>query len=292
MRDINRREFLAVAGTAAVLSKFPRSAASFYGSYAGETRIFDEIEMSWCPDGFFKMGSPPTEPDRRDDENQVQVTFGHGFWIAKREVTQGLWKKLMGKLPGPLTAGSGDDFPVYNVNYAEAEAFCRAQTRAAHAAGDFPTSWEYRLPTEAQWEYACRAGSRTATAFGDKLSSLQANFKGDFPYNGAEKGPTVGHTQVVGSYKPNAWGIYDMHGNVFEWCRDWYHASLPGGENPDLYSAKATATANGDGTFSRVRRGGCWADEGWACRSAFRLKHEPERRADHIGFRPVAVLTK
>src|SRR5207248_5903827 len=87
----------------------------------------------------------------------------------------------------------------------------------------------------------------------------------------------------------NAWGLHDMHGNTYEWCRDWYHARLPGGANPDLYAAKSTASRNRTGDVSRVRRGGCWADDGWPCRSAFRLRFEPERRYDHIGFRVVAV---
>jgi formylglycine-generating enzyme len=297
MRNITRREFVAGAGAAAMLGGLPRHAmkltgSSFHGSRAGDARLVEDIEMRWCPDGYFRMGSPPTEPDRRPDETQVDVKINHGFWIAKYEVTQGLWKRVMKKLPGELSAGAGDDLPVYNVNYAEAEAFCKVLTRQWQSSGDIPATWEFRLPSEAQWEYACRAGKKTATSFGDQLSSLQANFKGDFPYNGAPKGPTLGHTQKVGSYPANAWGIHDMHGNVFEWCRDWYHATLPGGSDPDLSSAKATADRNSDGTVSRVRRGGCWNDEGWACRSAFRLKYEPERRADHIGFRPVVMLTK
>jgi formylglycine-generating enzyme required for sulfatase activity len=148
--------------------------------------------------------------------------------------------------------------------------------------------WEFRLPTEAQWEYACRAGTTTATAFGGTLSSEQANFKGK-PYNGARPGPSLNRAARVGSYPANAWGLHDMHGNGYEWCRDWYHARLPGGTDPDLWAAKRSATRSEHGDISRVRRGGCWADDGWPCRSAFRLRFEPERRYDHIGFRVVAV---
>jgi formylglycine-generating enzyme len=151
-----------------------------------------------------------------------------------------------------------------------------------------PAGWAFRLPTEAQWEYACRAGTTTATAFGDSLSSRQANFQGK-PYNGAAEGPSLKRAAPVGSYPANPWGLHDTHGNVFEWCRDWYHAKLPGGTDPDLSSAAATGALNRTGDRSRVRRGGCWADEGWPCRSAFRLRFEPERRHDHIGFRVVAV---
>jgi formylglycine-generating enzyme required for sulfatase activity len=211
----------------------------------------------------------------------VDVTLTKGFWIAKFETTQGQWKRVVGKLPGPPTAQlpEGDDFPVGNVNFAEAELFCRKLSELGWQSGELPKDWEFRLPTEAQWEYACRAGTTTATAFGDKLSSRQANFRGR-PYNGAEPGPSLQRAARVGSYPANAWGLHDMHGNTFEWCRDWYHPTLPGGTDPDLYLATAR---------SRVRRGGCWADDGWPCRSAFRLRFEPERRYDHIGFRPVVV---
>ena len=234
------------------------------------------------------MGSPRDEPERRPGEDQVDVSLSKGFWVGKFEVTQGQWRRVVGEFPGRFTAGEGDDFPVYTINFTEAEGFCRKLTERAQASGDLPREWEFRLPTEAQWEYACRAGTTTATSFGDRLSSKQANFQGK-PYNGAEEGPSLKRTARVGSYPANPWGLHDMHGNVFEWCRDWYHLKLPGGVDPDLYSAKGSASKSEHGGISRVRRGGCWADEGWPCRSAFRVRFEPERRHDHIGFRVVAV---
>jgi len=262
----------------------------FDGVQAGEEREVLGIKLAWCPPGTFVMGSPPSEPERRPGEDQTDVTLTKGFWMAKYETTQALWKSVFGALPGPLTAElpEGDDLPVGNVNFPEAEEFCRALTDLGRTSGALPDGWEFRLPTEAQWEYAARAGTRTATAFGDSLTSYQANFKG-ISYNTAEQGPSLGHAALVGSYPPNAWGIYDMHGNTFEWCRDWYHLVLPGGVDPDLHDAADTATPNDTGDISRARRGGCWADEGWPCRSAFRLRFEPERRYDHIGFRVVAV---
>lgn len=252
---------------------------SFDGSKAGDERVVGGAKVCWCPAGRFTMGSPGTEPERRPDEGQVQVTLTKGFWIGKYEVTQGEWKRLVGNFPGQLTVSEGDDFPVYEINFAEAEGFCQTLTERAHASGELPQHWEFRLPTEAQWEYAARAGTTTATSFGNSLSSRQANFQGR-PYNGAEVGPSLHRTAPVGSYPQNPWGIHDMHGNVFEWCRDWYHEQLPGGADPDL--SRPTAA-------SRVRRGGCWSDDGWPCRSAFRLKFEPQRRHNHIGFRVVAV---
>jgi formylglycine-generating enzyme required for sulfatase activity len=265
--------------------------STFNGSKAGDQREVAGIKLCWCPPGTFTMGSSPGEPERRPGEDQVEVTLTKGFWMGKYEATQGQWKQVIGKLPGELTAElpEGDDFPVGNVNFAEAEAFCHKLTELGRQSGDLPNDWEFRLPTEAQWEYACRAGTTTATTFGDKLSSKQANFKGK-PYNGAEQGPSLNRAAKVGSYPANAWGLHDMHGNVVEWCRDWYHAKLPGGNDPDLYHGKATATANRDGTYSRSRRGSAWTDDGWASRSALRQRFEPERRADHIGFRVVALL--
>ena len=261
--------------------------ASFVGSKAGDERVVGGVKLCWCPPGRFLMGSPPNEAERQPDEAQVAVTLTKGFWAGKYEVTQGEWKRVVGEFPGKQPAGEGDDFPVVEVNFDEAEKFCKKLTEQAHASGDHPKEWEFRIPTEAQWEYACRAGTTTATSFGNKLSSKQANFHGEKPYNGAEAGPSLHRATPVGSYPANAWGLHDMHGNVFEWCRDWYHQKLPGGDDPDLSAIKGSA--NRDGTFSRARRGGNWGDDGKYCRSAYRLRYEPQRRADHIGFRIVVV---
>lgn len=262
--------------------------AAFAGAAAGQGREVAGVQFCWCPSGAFQMGSPPQEPDRRPDENQVMVTLTRGFWTGKYEVTQGQWRRVMGAFPGARDAGAGDAFPVYSVNFTEAETFCARVTRLARKAGELPGDWEVRLPTEAQWEYACRAGTTTATAFGARLGSKQANFRGR-AYNGAEAGPVLGRTAPVGSYQPNRWGLYDMHGNVFEWCRDRSTDRLPGGVDPDLYSSETSALVAPDSTASRIRRGGCWADDGWACRSAARIRFEPERRSEHIGFRVVVV---
>ena len=268
----------------------PQERPPFRGVRAGDERAVAGVRLCWCPPGRFTMGSPEQEPDHRPDEKQVEVTLSKGYWAAKYEATQGQWKRVVGKLPGKATAElpEGDDLPVGDVNFAHAEAFCAELTGLGRKDGTLPEGWEFRLPTEAQWEYACRAGTTTATSFGDKLSTKQANFK-NMPYNGAEEGPSLGKATKVGSYPANAWGLHDMHGNTFEWCRDWYHATLPGGTDPDLHAAKDTAQKNRTGDCSRVRRGGAWTDEGKYCRSALRLRFEPERGYDHIGFRVVAV---
>ena len=208
----------AVAASRSLRAQQPPS--SFQGRSAGEERDVDGITLCWCPAGRFVMGSPRSEPERRPGEDQVAVTLTRGFWMAKYETTQGQWHHAIGSLPGPLTAElpAGDDFPVGNVNFAETEAFCRQLTARGRQSGVLPMDWEFRLPTEAQWEYACRAGTTTATAFGDALSSEQANFKGK-PYNGAKRGPSLNRAARVGSYPANAWGLHDMHGNSYEWCR-------------------------------------------------------------------------
>ena len=261
--------FIGTQLSAAEVAKVEAAATTneFVGSKAGRERAVAGVRLCWCPPGKFLMGSPRTELERRPGEDQVEVTLSKGFWMSKFEATQGDWKRVMGKLPGPLTAElpEGDSYPVGNVNFAETEAFCRKLTELAHQSGELPKNWEFRLPTEAQWEYACRAGTTTATSFGDSLSSKQANFKGK-PYNGGEPGPSLSRAAKVGSYPANAWGLHDMHGNIFEWCRDWYHHQLPGGVDPDLYAAKDLATHSGNGGLSRSRRGGCWADEGWPLR--------------------------
>lgn len=277
-----RREFL--LGLGACIVPGPQS-PSLVGSRPGEERAVAGIRLCWCPPGRFVMGSPGGEIGRRSDEGQVNVTLTRGFWMAKFEVTQGEWQRISGGFPErPPTDqfGRGEDVPIYWVSYVAAEAFCKRATSLARTGQRLPESWAFRIPTEAQWEYACRAGTTTITAFGDRLGRKDANF-GPGPLNGGEDGPSPGRSMRVGSYRPNDWNIHDTHGNVWEWCRDWYHSRLPGGLDPDLSSVPGVA--NGDGSYPRVRRGGAWIEEGWACRSAARLRYEPARVSDHIGLR-------
>jgi formylglycine-generating enzyme required for sulfatase activity len=234
------------------------------------------------------MGSPVSEVDHRKDEDQVSVTLSRGFWLGKYEVTQAQWERVMRRTlrqqrqsAGESNSlfGEGATHPMYYVSHDDATEFCRRLTEQERRAGRLPADWEYCLPTEAQWEYACRAGTETATAFGDKLSSDQANFDGNYPYNGAAKGDYLKEVTAVGRQKPNAWGLYDMHGNVREWCRDWYNDSLPGGTDPET-TEKAS---------DRVLRGGGWNSFGRYCRSAYRNKGTPGYRGGDVGFRMAAV---
>jgi formylglycine-generating enzyme required for sulfatase activity len=257
----------------------PRS--TLLGSRAGEERSIAGVKLCWCPPGQFRMGSPADEPDHRADETQVDVTLSRGYWMGKFEVTQGEWRRVVGEFPAELNAGVGDDFPIYGTNYLQAEEFCRKLSQQARAAGELAAGWEFRIPTEAQWEYACRAETSTAFSNGDSLTSADATF--GKPYDGTPTGVPGSAATPVGSYAANAWGLCDMHGNEWEWCRDWYHARLPGGVDPDLSTVQGAR--NGDGTYSRVRRGGAWVEAANDCRSSRRLRYEPERRSDHIGFR-------
>lgn len=236
--------------------------------------------MVWIRPGTFTMGSPASELDRDSDEGpQTVVTISRGFFLGKYEVTQREYLAVMGNNPSYFT---GDlNRPVERVSWGDAVAYCEKLTQQERAAGRLPEGYEYRLPTEAQWEYACRAGTTTATAFGNSLSSVQANFDGDYPYNGGAKGPDLGRTTKVGSYSPNAWGFYDLHGNVNEWCADWYSDSYPGSNVTDPHGP-----TSGEG---RLYRGGRWSYAGQYCRSAFRGGVDPSDTYNGLGFRAALV---
>jgi formylglycine-generating enzyme required for sulfatase activity len=275
-----RRQFLALAPAAFLTQRT--------GPRAGDPASIGGIAFRWCPAGDFVMGSPRDEPGRRGDETQAGVTLSRGFWIGRTEVTQAQWRGVVGRWPdqAPTTRfGLGDEYPMYWVNYAEAETFCARLTDDARRAGSLPNGMRIQLPTEAQWEYACRAGTTTAFAFGPTLDRSQANLALE-PHKPGTEPPLSNHSVPVGRYPANAWGICDMHGNVFEWCRDWYQAQLPGGTDPFV---DTRGVPNRDGSYSRVRRGGAWNDGPEFCRSAMRLRYEPERRSDHIGFRVVCA---
>src|SRR5262249_37406181 len=211
------------------------------------------------------------------------------------EVTQAEFKKLMSATVkrGPIFhegRGGGPDHPMENILWREAEAFC---TTLSGMAEEKQARRFYRLPTEAEWEYACRAGTTTPFHQGKSLSAKQANFNGNFPYGDAEKGPYLRQTAKVGSFAPNAWGLYDMHGNVAEWCSDYY--------DKDYYSKSPRVDPKGRkrgvvptdyNDFYRVIRGGCWLDEARACRSACRFRAMPHDPYRLIGFRVVCEMLK
>ncbi|MFA5257028.1 MAG: SUMF1/EgtB/PvdO family nonheme iron enzyme, partial [Opitutales bacterium] len=235
-----------------------------------------EIEMKWIDSGRFVMGSPPNEPKRDIDEGlQHRVTFKRGFWLGKYEVTQGQWEFVMGDNPSQFK-GMGENAPVDQVSWEDAMAFCAKLTEIERAARRLPDGYEYSLPTEAQWEYACRAGTTTAFNYGDGMDSSMANFDGNYPMGGGPDGVFLERTTPVGSYKPNAWGLYDMHGNVWEWCHDWY--------GPYPRDAVDDPLGPESGTY-RIARGGCWFYGAWHCRSAYRNNAMPGIRDNSYGLR-------
>jgi formylglycine-generating enzyme required for sulfatase activity len=244
---------------------------------------FEPSGMVWIPQGTFTMGSPNTEVGRRSNEGPLtQVALTRGFFLGKYEVTQREYLDLVGSNPSYFT---GDlDRPVETVSWFDATDYCRLLTQSQAAAGGLPAGWEYRLPTEAQWEYACRAGTTTPFGIGNgtSLNSTQANFDGRNPYGGAAVGPRLGRTTTVGSYAPNAWGLYDMHGNVWEWCLDYPTESLPGGSVSDPFADPTPGSP-------RVLRGGHWGSSGYSCRSAARDSYPPGVRNYLCGFRVALV---
>jgi len=208
------------------------------------------------------MGSLLDEVDRRDDENPHRVTLTKGFWLGKHEVTQSQWEKVVFNTPSRFKGASR---PVEQVTWKSAVSFCEKLTDLELQAGRLPEGLAYQLPTEAQWEYACRAGTKTAFAFGNSLTSGQANISG---------GP--GETTAVGKYPANAWGFYDMHGNIFEWCTDRY-GGYPSG-------AVTNPVGPADGSL-RVLRGGAWNFSADGARSADRSRLEPALSHSNLGFR-------
>ena len=291
---------------------------SFEGESTGVANaLVPGIKFHWCPPTSepFQMGTSKQIKDGQRgfrtgsirfgaEDGDVTVTLTQGFWLGETEVTQGQWKKVMKSEPwkGEKNVRLGDSFPATYVTHgksgnAETDSaclFCVRLTDQEHEAGRLPVNWEYRLPTEAQWEYACRAGTTTKYSFGDDPTRLIDNgvsnaspprrggggFDSPGPVNGK-----AGPENVRSKKKPNPWGFYDMHGNVYEWCAD-ISGPLPGGEDPDVQ--------NGYG--SRIIRGGSWASNADACRSAKREHFggmiDGVSDLSQIGFRIAAIRVK
>ncbi len=220
--------------------------------------------------GVFTMGSPDDEPGRVFIERRRQVTLTKGFYMQTTEITQGQWKKGMGANPSHFK-DCGDDCPVEQVSWDDVQSFILKLNKME--GGD-----KYRLPTEAEWEYACRAGSETPFSTGYCLSTDQANYNGHYPMPYCTKGMYVKMTTPAANFQPNAWGLYDMHGNVWEWCQDW-----AGSDTRDsVTDPKGKETGQ-----TRIIRGGSWYNYDKSCRSASRESHIPEARNFNLGARLV-----
>jgi sulfatase modifying factor 1 len=227
------------------------------------------LEFVLLPAAEFAMGSPATEAGHEASEKLHRVRLTHPVWFGRYEVTQGQWLRVMGANPSRFE-GCGLDCPVENVDAFEVEEFLVRLGKLTGAT--------FRLPTEAEWEYACRAGTATPFSTGANLTSAQANYDGRYPYPGFPAGSFVGRPTPVGSYPANAWGLFDLHGNVWEWCQDEL-CPYPDGTASDPVGSCASEL--------RIIRGGSWTFNGDSARCAVRYSHRPQHRGPSLGVRVV-----
>ena len=241
------------------------------GTVAGEIRELTalKIKFCWCPGGTFKMGSPADALGSERNEQQFEVSLSKGFWMQQTELTQTQYEALMGVNPSHFR---GDSNPVESVDFSDANEFCR---RLGELPPEKTSGNLYRLPTEAEWEYACRAGSTSSFCFGDDEAMLE-------DYGWFNKNATR-TTHAVGSKKPNAWRLHDMHGNVGEWCSDFY-APYPSAPQTDPHGPESGGDV--------VVRGGGWFFVPQNARSAHRDAYPKGARYVGLGFRLVAEPAK
>ncbi len=251
--------------------KLLRTARSDRGETPKEFTNSIGMKLTLIPAGEFTMGSPDGEKERDGDEKQRRVKITKPYYLGVTEVTQQQYEQVMGTNPSSF---KGSTRPVENISWNEAVEFCKT-----------PSAQEgkkHRLPTEAEWEYACRAGTTTPFYFGSVLNGKQANCNGDIPYGTETKGAYLRRTTTVGSCSANAFGLYDMHGNVWEWCADWSRRDY------DEKSPSEDPTGPISGASRRIR-GGSWSCRAGYCRSAERGGSAPDRRSHGTGFRVALV---
>ena len=231
-----------------------------------------DMKFVWISPGNFMMGSPKEEKERVANETQHKVTLTKGFYMGVYTVTQEEWQAVMGKNPsmskGKRNPKGEKNLPVEMVSWNDCQEFIKKLREKDKKL--------YRLPSEAEWEYACRAGTKTPFHFGETISTDQANYNGNFTYGTGKKGVDREKTTPVGSFPANAWGLHDMHGNVLQWCQDWY------GDYPQKDIVDPQGPENGE---VRVLRGGSWYIYPGRCRSACRGRDEPAVRSHIVGFR-------
>ena len=236
------------------------------------------MDMIFCPPGTFTMGSPSNETGRVGDETQHQVTLSHGFYLGKHEVTQAQYQTVMNGNSAGLNADpsnfKGSNRPVERASWEDAQIFLTRLNSIEQSAGRLPNGWKYVLPTEAEWEYACRAGTTTAYSWGNDINSSRANYNWD---GGANDGNDSKQTVEVGQFSANPWGFFDMHGNVREWVHDWKVGNY-------LTGAQTNPEGPASGS-NRVSRGGSWNLDGPYLRSAKRDHNTPSKRNHDVGFR-------
>jgi formylglycine-generating enzyme required for sulfatase activity len=234
-------------------------------------------QMVWIGPGEFMISSPPDEVgrflDKEDPQTRVKLT--HGYWISKYETTQGEFEAVLGFNPS-LFAGD-DQRPVEDVDWFDAVRYCQQLTERERQDGHLPPDFEYRLPTESEWAYAARAGTTTRYSYGNDPTYEQLRKYAWYVGNSGLR------PHPIGQKLPNPWGLYDIYGNVFEWCSDWF-GQLPGGFVTDYQGA--------DSGTDRMIRGGYWGSTPDFCRSATRVHFPPATRISYLGFRIVLAETK
>jgi formylglycine-generating enzyme required for sulfatase activity len=241
-----------------------------YGRYREIGIGRQTLRLRWIPPGEFYMGSPEDEPERGEKERRHRVILTRGFWLAETVCPQSLWREVMDKNPSRF---QGNDLPVENVSWYDVQEFLTRLNK-------FQPGLQARLPSEAEWEYACRAGTQTPFWWGDELTPDLANYNGEYPYHNGPKREYREKTLPVGSFEANPWGLYQMHGNIWEWCEDWYEEY-----SEDEVQIDPVGPNRGSG---RVVRGGGWADGGRWLRAAYRYRWRPAGRYGGLGFRLAA----
>lgn len=224
------------------------------------------MKFVWISPGMFLMGSPKNEAGRSDNEAQHEVKLTKGFYMSAYLVTQEQWQAVMGNNPSAFKGEK--NLPVEQVSWDDCQEFIKKLREKDKKL--------YRLPTEAEWEYSCRAGTTTPFHFGETISTEQANYNGNVTYGDGKKGVCRKETTPVGNFPANAFELHDMHGNVWQWCQDWY------GDYPQKDVVDPQGAEKGQG---RVLRGGSWFDSPRYSRSAFRFRDVPDNRAPNFGFR-------
>ena len=253
------------SGDGSGLTNIPASAMA---SAESPETVFPVSGMVWIKPGKFLMGSRIDEVARDNDETQHWVTLTQGFWMSSHEVTQAEYQNVIGINPSSFTGDTNR--PVETVSWNEAVDYCTALTNAERNANRIPSDWEYHLPTEAEWEYCARAGANARYGHGDDLGYTAL---GNYAWYADNSGDT---THPVEQKLANAWGLFDMHGNVYEWCHD-RSADYPAGSAID---PQGSTTSN-----QRIYRGGTWKYQAWICRAANRLEYPPTLKYDYLGFR-------
>ena len=266
-----------------------RRAQGYREPLGGEADAAASLTMLWMPPGRFWMGSPEDEPERRSNEGPQHLVQLQGFFLAQTPITQAQWRQVAQwrptkgedawnqKLNPNPSQFEGDQRPVDSVSWENAMEFCRRLSQR--------TGRRYTLPSEAQWEYACRAGTTTPFHCGSTISTKLANYNGNEVYGDGARGDFRKQTTDVASFPANPWGLHDMHGNVWEWCSDQWHGNYKGAPEDGSDWIVEEAKENKISMNRRLLRGGSWFDPPVYCRSAFRNNNHPDFRDNDFGFR-------